>query len=197
MDPIERIRKIVSDSIEAMRESGEPMARVIAQAAAHIAGCVLEGHKVLVCGNGGSAAEAQHFTSEMLNRFEEERPALPAVALTTDCSTLTSIANDYQFSEVFSKQVRALGQPGDILLALTTSGESPNILAAIDAAHDKDMKVILLTGRDGGQCAARMEDGDVEIRVASWSTARIQEVHLLVIHCLCDLIDRQLLGQET
>jgi D-sedoheptulose 7-phosphate isomerase len=143
-----------------------------------------------------SDLDAQHFAAEMINRFERERPGLPAIALTTDSSTLTSIANDYQFSEVFSRQVQALGQPGDLLLVITTSGRSPNLVAAVDAAHDKDMGVIALTGRDGGELAQRLGPADVEIRVPSDSTARVQEVHILVIHCLCDLVDEQLLGAQ-
>lgn len=158
--------------------------------------CLLAEHKILSCGNGGSAADAQHFSSEMLNRFEMERPGLPAIALTTDTSTITSIANDYQYAEIFSKQIRALGQAGDILLAFSTSGESHNIIHAIDAAHDRDMSVVALTGREGGQIADLMKQNDFELRVPSWSTARIQEVHIMIIHSLCDLIDRHLLGQE-
>jgi D-sedoheptulose 7-phosphate isomerase len=149
---------------------------------------------VLSCGNGGSAADAQHFASEMVNRFEHERPGLPAIALTTDSSTLTSIANDYAYDLVFAKQVRALGQPTDVLVAITTSGNSPSIAAAVEAAHEQDLAVVALTGREGGRLAGLLREGDVEIRVPADSTARIQEVHLLVIHCLCDLIDAQLLG---
>ncbi len=155
---------------------------------------MLASGKVLSCGNGGSAGDAQHFSSEMLNRFERERPGLPALALTTDTSTLTSIANDYDYSEIFAKQVRALGQPGDLLLAISTSGNSDNVNHAIDAAHAKDMAVIALCGRDGGRLASLLRVGDVELRVAAQSTARIQEVHLVIIHCLCDLIDQQLIG---
>jgi len=151
---------------------------------------------VLSCGNGGSAGDAQHFSSEMLNRFERERPSLPAIALSTDTSTLTSIANDYSFNEIFSKQIRALGQAGDILLAYTTSGNSGNIIEAIKAAHDRDMTVITITGKDGGQLSSLslLKDHDIELRVPSHSTARIQETHLLITHCLCDLIDYQLFG---
>jgi len=156
---------------------------------------LLSDGKILTCGNGGSAGDAQHFSSEMLNRFERERPGLPAIALTTDSSTLTSIANDYDFEEVFFKQIRALGQSGDVLVAYTTSGNSPNILKAAIAAHDRDMPVIALTGKDGGALAPLLRDGDIEIRIPSQSTARIQEVHLVVTHCLCDLIDHQLFGE--
>ncbi len=139
---------------------------------------------------------AQHFSSEMLNRFERERPSLPAIALTTDTSTITSIANDYSYEEIFSKQIRALGQEGDVLLAISTSGNSANVVQAIHAAHDRNMHVVALTGRDGGQIAPLLLPDDVEIRVPSNVTARVQEVHLLVIHCLCDLIDHQLFGSE-
>ena len=158
--------------------------------------CLKKGGKILICGNGGSAADAQHFSAEMLNRFEMERPGLPAIALTTDSSTLTSIANDYQFAEIYSKQIRALGQENDVLLAISTSGESHNIIHAVDAAHDRNMVVIALTGREGGQLADLMNGNDFEIRVPTWSTARIQEVHIMIIHSLCDLVDQQLLGQD-
>ncbi len=197
MDPVQRVKDNFSESIRIKTEALETLAPVIANAAARMADCLLHEHKILSCGNGGSAADAQHFSSEMLNRFEMERPGLPAIALTTDTSTMTSIANDYQFDDIFSKQIRALGQPGDILLAISTSGESRNIINAIDAAHDRSMSVISLTGREGGQVAYQMQENDIEIRVPSWSTARIQEVHLMIIHSLCDLVDRQLLGQET
>ena len=196
MDPVQRVKDNFNESIQVKTESIEILAPLIASAAGLIAESLLAEHKILSCGNGGSAADAQHFSAEMLNRFEMERPGLPAIALTTDSSTLTSIANDYQFADIFSKQVRALGQPGDILLAFSTSGESHNIIHAIDAAHDKDMNIIALTGREGGQIADLMQDKDIEIRVPSWSTARIQEVHIMIIHSLCDLVDRQLLGQE-
>jgi len=151
-----------------------------------------DGGAVLTCGNGGSAADAQHFAAELLNRFEVERPPLAAIALTTDSSTLTSIANDYDYREVFSKQVRALGRAGDVLLAISTSGNSPNVLAAIEAARRRAMPVIALTGRDGGAIARALGDGDVEIRVPHPATAAVQEVHILALHCLCDTIDQQL-----
>jgi D-sedoheptulose 7-phosphate isomerase len=158
--------------------------------------CLLTEHKILSCGNGGSAAEAQRFSGQMLNRFEMERPGLPAIALTTDSSSLTSIANDYQYADIFSKQIRALGQPGDILLAISTSGESHNIIHAVDAGHEREMHIIALTGREGGQLADLIQENDIEIRVPSWSTPRIQEVHTIIINCLCDLVDNQLLGIE-
>lgn len=197
MDLLNRIRHNFNESVQTKLNALEEIAPAIARASQIITRSLLEEHKVLSCGNGGSAADAQHFSSEMLNRFEVERPALPAIALTTDSSTLTSIANDYRFADVFAKQIRALGQAGDVLLAISTSGNSANILSAVEAAHDRDMTVIALTGRDGGMLAGLLGEADVEIRVPSNSTARIQEAHILVIHCLCDLIDGQLLGQET
>lgn len=196
MDPVQRVKENFSESIQIKTEAAELLAPIIAAAADAMTACLLAEHKILSCGNGGSAADAQHFSSEMLNRFEMERPGLPAIALTTDTSTITSIANDYQYAEIFSKQIRALGQAGDILLAFSTSGESHNIIHAIDAAHDRDMSVVALTGREGGQIADLMKQNDFELRVPSWSTARIQEVHIMIIHSLCDLIDRHLLGQE-
>ncbi len=170
------------------------LCELIAFASQRIVDALVNDKKILTCGNGGSACDAQHFSSEMLNRFERERPSLPAIALTTDTSTLTSIANDYHFDEVFAKQLRALGQSGDILLAYSTSGNSANIVKAVNVAHEKDMLVIALTGKDGGILAGAMNEADIEIRVPSDSTARIQEVHLLISHCLCDLIDHQLFG---
>ncbi len=190
----DRVRSQFEASISVKREAAGPLAPAVARAAALMTDCLLRNGKILSCGNGGSAGDAQHFSSEMLNRFERERPGLPAVALTTDTSTLTSIANDYSYAEVFAKQVRALGQPADALLAISTSGDSENVNLAVTAAHERDMRVVALTGRQGGELAGLLSDGDVEIRVPADSTARIQEVHLLVIHCLCDLIDHHLLG---
>jgi D-sedoheptulose 7-phosphate isomerase len=181
-------------SIETKQASLEQLCEPIEFAAQRIVHALLNDRKVLSCGNGGSAGDAQHFSSEMLNRFERERPGLPAIALTTDSSTLTSIANDYHFDEIFAKQLRALGQPGDILLIYSTSGNSANVIKAAAAAHDKDIAVIALTGKDGGALAEMLNENDLEIRVPSLSTARIQEVHLLITHCLCDLIDHQLFG---
>jgi len=195
MDAVTRVAELFNDSIEIKQRSAEVLCPVVAEVAEAFIKCLVEGHKLLVCGNGGSAADAQHFAAEMLNRFEAERPGLPAIALTTDSSTLTSIANDYQFSDVFARQVRALGQSGDVLLCITTSGGSANIVSGIEAAHDRDMPVVLLSGRDGGAAAVALAQGDLEIRVPSGSTARTQEVHILVLHCLCDLIDRSLLGE--
>lgn len=195
MNAEERVRQHFADSIETKRQSAE-LAPQITAAAGLITQSLLANGKVLSCGNGGSAGDAQHFSAEMLNRFEMERPGLPAVALTTDSSTLTSIANDYAFEDIFSKQVRALGQPGDILLAISTSGNSENVVRACAAAHERSMKIVALTGRDGGNMANLIGESDVELRVPVRSTARIQEVHLVFIHCLCDLIDRTLLGVD-
>ena len=196
MDAVSRIQQTFSESINTKLEAAKILAPAIADAASLLVQQLLGGHKILSCGNGGSAADAQHFSSELLNRFEMERPALPAIALTTDSSTVTSIANDYRYEEVFAKQIRALGQDGDVLLAISTSGRSPSILNAINAAHERGVKVVALSGRDGGEIPAHLEDDDVEIRVPAKVTARIQEVHLLAIHCLCDLIDNQLFGSE-
>jgi D-sedoheptulose 7-phosphate isomerase len=197
MVPVQRVLDNFSESIQLKTEASGQLAPIIVAAAELMTNCLLNEGKILSCGNGGSAGDAQHFSSEMLNRFEMERPGLPAIALTTDTSTLTSIANDYQFADIFSRQIRALGQPGDVLLAISTSGDSHNVVHAIDAAHDREMGVIILSGCEGGQIADLVRETDIEIRVPSWSTARIQEVHLMVIHSICDLIDRHLLGQET
>jgi len=196
MDMQARIRQHFIASIETKQQAAEVLIPAIEQAGELMVGALLAGGKILACGNGGSAGDSQHFSSELLNRFERERPSLPAIALTTDSSTLTSIANDYSYNEVFSKQVRALGQAGDVLLAISTSGNSANVLAAIAAAHDREMTVVALSGRDGGSMASLLLPDDVEIRVPAKVTARIQEVHLLVIHCLCDFIDNQLFGSE-
>ncbi|PCJ86841.1 MAG: phosphoheptose isomerase [Thiotrichaceae bacterium] len=194
MDLISRIEKNFQDSINTKQLASEILAEPISRSAKLMTQCFINGGKVLSCGNGGSAGDAQHFSSEMLNRYEMERPGLPAIALTTDSSTITSIANDYHYNQVFSKQVTALGHAGDILLAISTSGNSENVNAAIDAAHDRNMTVIALDGKSGGEMVERLAISDIEIRVPSESTARIQEVHLLVIHCICDLVDHQLMG---
>lgn len=194
MELSERVTQLFNDSIETKRHCMPQLAKGVADAATLIVIALLEGGKILSCGNGGSAADAQHFSSEMLNRFERERSGLPAIALTTDTSTLTSIANDYQFADVFSKQINALGHPGDVLLAISTSGNSANVVHAVKTAKNRQMKVIALTGRNGGEIASLLHAEDLELRVDSDSTARVQEVHLLCIHCLCDLIDVQLMG---
>jgi D-sedoheptulose 7-phosphate isomerase len=194
MTDIEHIRRTFAQSIEIKQASATILAEPLLQAAKMIVDTLLSAHKILSCGNGGSAADAQHFSSEMLNRFEHERPGLPAVALTTDTSTLTSIANDYTYDQVFAKQLKALGQPGDILLAISTSGNSANVNQAILAAHDRTIKVIALSGKNGGTMAELLQETDIELRVPSESTARIQEVHILLLHCLCETTDRMLLG---
>jgi len=196
-DPLLRVTALFEESLRVKTLAAAQLPPMIVRAATLMAESLLNERKILACGNGGSAADAQHFSAEMLNRFEVERPGLPAIALTTDSSTLTSIANDYQFVEIFSKQVRALGQPGDVLLAISTSGNSQNVVHAITAAHDRDLRVVALTGRAGGKIAELIRDTDVEIRVPSGSTARIQEVHIMILHALCDLIDHRLLGVEA
>ena len=197
MDMLTRIREIFTESIQTKIDAADALPESIAMAADILVNALVNGNKILSCGNGGSAGDAMHFSSEMLNRFERERPSLPAIALTTDINTLTAIANDYDFNQIFVKQVKALGQSGDILLAISTSGNSANIVEAIKAALTKDMLVIALTGRDGGEMAGLLSANDVEIRVPSPSTARIQEVHLLIIHALCDLIDNRLFGGDN
>ena len=194
MERLDRVKQNFNESIALKSESAISLGQKIVEASDVILSSLMESCKVMSCGNGGSAADAQHFSSEMLNRFERERPGLAAIALTTDASTVTSVANDYQFADIFAKQIRALGRPGDVVLAITTSGNSSNIVNAIDAAHEQEARIVLLNGRDGGEAARSLGVGDVELRVASNSTARIQEVHLMIIHCVCDLIDDHLLG---
>lgn len=194
MDLIGRINRQFDDSVQTKAEARDALAHPIADAATALVECLMRDGKILACGNGGSAADAQHFAAELVNRFEMERPGLPAIALTTDSSIITSIANDYDFNQVFSRQVRALGMPGDMLLAISTSGNSANVMEAIDAAHERGMTVIALTGRGGGKMVEMLAVGDHNICVDSQSTARTQEVHLLVLHCLCDAVDNLLLG---
>lgn len=194
MNATQRVTAHFHESIANLQAAAEPMAESISLAAERIADTLVNGGKMLICGNGGSAADAQHFSSELLNRFEAERPGLPAIAITTDASTLTSIANDYDYSNVFGRQVRALGQPGDVLFVITTSGNSANITKALQAGHEKDMICIALNGRDGGEAGRAMTDRDVNILAPGESTARVQEVHGLVIHCICDLIDWKIFG---
>lgn len=194
MDTLDRVREHFAESIATKEAAVGAIAESIARAGELMSRALVADGKVLSCGNGGSAADSQHFSSELLNRFERERPGLPAMALTTDSSTVTSISNDYAYEEIFSKQVRALGRPGDVLLGISTSGNSENVCRAIVAAHERDMNVVALTGRDGGRMAGLYRDGDIEIRVPATRTARIQEVHLVAIHCLCDIIDTTLLG---
>lgn len=194
MEPREIIQSHFETSIEVQQNARVELADTIAAAAEAMTTALLADRKILACGNGGSAGDAMHIASELVNRFELERPALPAIALTADTPTLTSIANDSSYEQVFARQVLALGSAGDILLAFSTSGHSANVIAAVEAAHERGVRVIALTGRDGGRLAAALDADDIEIRVPSDSTARIQETHLIVIHCLCDLIDRQLFG---
>jgi D-sedoheptulose 7-phosphate isomerase len=196
MDLISRISENFSESAHLKLQSMDVLAGPIAAAAERMVQCLKRDGKILACGNGGSAADSQHFAAELINRFEMERPPLAAIALTTDTSTLTSIGNDYDFEQIFSKQVRALGHAQDVLLAISTSGNSRNVIAAIDVAHEGDMTVIALTGRNGGKIAEILEPNDIHICVPSNSTARIQEVHLLTLHCICDAIDCLLLGVQ-
>ena len=183
------VKREFAESLEVNRRAAGKMAVPIAEAAALMLECLGGGGKILSCGNGGSAADAQHFSSELLNRFETERASLPAIALTTDSSTLTSIANDRSYDEVFSRQVSGLGRPGDVLLAISTSGASPNVTRAVRAAHQAGMRVVALTGRDGGPLSKALGKADIELRAPHDRTARIQEIHLLAIHCLCRLLD--------
>jgi D-sedoheptulose 7-phosphate isomerase len=192
----QRIEKHFIDSADLKYQSALALSKPIAQATQAILASVTSGGKVLACGNGGSAADAQHFAAEFVGRYERERPELGAIALTTDSSIITAIANDYDFSVIFSKQVRALGIAGDVLLAISTSGNSANIIAAIEAAHLRDMTVVALTGRGGGKIGAMLRETDVHICVPHERTARIQEVHLLALHCICDGVDAQLLGDQ-
>jgi len=194
MNPQDTVREHFEASIAVKQASLDALLPVVADAAVQMVECLRSGGKILSCGNGGSAADAQHFSAELLNRFETERAPLPAVALTTDSSTLTSIANDYSYTQVFSKQVAALGARGDILLAISTSGNSANVLEAIRAAQSRSMRSVVLSGGDGGRIATILADGDIEIRVPASRTARIQEVHLLVIHGLCAVIDQNFDG---
>lgn len=190
----ERIENHMRSSLATVQGLHDYLAAPIELAAAKLTDCLLRDGKILACGNAGSAAHSQHFAALMVNGFEQERPGLPAIALSTDTSTLTAIAQDHRFDEVFAKQIRALGQLGDVLLIYSICGQSANILAAANAAHDREMSVVALTGRDGGALAALLSDTDAELRVPSESAARIQEAHLLITHCLCDLIDHRLFG---
>ncbi len=196
MSLAQRIQQHFDESNAVKQAAHVAMAVAIETAARAMATALRAGGKVMACGNGGSAADSQHFAAELLNRFECERPPLAAIALTTDTSTLTSIANDYSFAQVFAKQVAALGRPGDVLLAISTSGNSSNVMVAIDAAHARGVRVVALTGRGGGKIAAQLQPDDIHLCVPADRTARIQEVHLLTIHCLCDGIDSLILGEN-
>jgi D-sedoheptulose 7-phosphate isomerase len=195
MDLTTRMRGHFLESIETKRLAADALEAPLSAAVGVMVAALMNGGKVLACGNGGSAGDAQHFAAELVGRFERERPGLAAISLATDTSILTAVANDYAYNLVFSKQVEALGQPGDVLLAISTSGNSGNVVAAINAAHAREMHVVALTGKDGGAIAKLMAAGDIELRVPAARTARIQEVHLLAIHCLCDGIDCSLLGE--
>lgn len=196
MDLIDRINQHFLDSMAAKEEAREALTAPAAVAAERMVAALMADRKILACGNGGSAADAQHFAAEMVGRFEKERPGLAAISLTTDTSALTAIANDYDYDLIFSKQVRALGQPGDILLAISTSGNSVNVIEAIHAAHDRQMTVIALTGKDGGKITELITGEDIQLNVPALRTARIQEVHILLIHSICDAIDCILLDGE-
>ena len=193
----QRILSHFHESAELKLQAASVMAPPIAQAIDLMFVALSNGNKILACGNGGSAADSQHFAAELVGRFERERLPLPAMALTTDTSIMTAIGNDYSFQEIFSKQVQAFGQAGDVLLAMSTSGNSANVIAAIDVALERDMRVVALTGKGGGAIGKRLTDADVHICVPHDRTARIQEVHLLAIHCLCDGIDVALFGGDA
>lgn len=195
MDLLNRVSQHFSASIELKIQTMPTLAPRIVRAGQMMAKCLQKQHKILTCGNGGSAEQAQHFSSEMINRFEKERRSLSSLALTTDTSILTSIANDYAYEKIFSRQINALGKAGDILLAISTSGNSPNVFKAIEVAQAQNMLIVLLSGREGGKTARQLKETDIEIRVPHKSTARIQEVHLLIIHCLCDIIEQILFSE--
>ena len=196
MDLIARVARHFEDSAQTKLNAVEAMAAPVAGAIETLTACLINGGKILACGNGGSAADAQHFAAELVGRFEVERQELAAIALTTDTSILTAVGNDYSFNQIFARQVRAIGQAGDVLLAISTSGNSGNVIEAIRSAHEAAMPVVALTGRGGGQVGEMLRDDDIHLCVPADRTARIQETHLLVIHCLCDGIDALLLGVE-
>jgi D-sedoheptulose 7-phosphate isomerase len=193
----QRIVEHFRESAELKIQAANQLAAPISEAVALMFTALSNGNKILACGNGGSAADSQHFAAELIGRFERERLPLPAIALTTDTSIITAIGNDYSFNEIFSKQIQAFGQSGDVLLALSTSGNSANVVAAIEAALERDMRIVALTGKGGGAIGKLLTDADVHICVPHDRTARIQEVHLLTIHCLCDGIDVALFGEDA
>ena len=185
----ELIKQNFDESIAAKQKAAEFIQPSVEKAINILTTAFKAGNKILICGNGGSAADSQHFAAEFTGRYEMERTPLPAIALTTDTSALTAIGNDYSFDVIFSKQVEALGSSGDILLGISTSGNSSNVIKAIEVAHNKGMKIITLTGKDGGKIAKLLKDTDVNVCVPVNRTARIQEVHLLVLHTICDAVD--------
>jgi D-sedoheptulose 7-phosphate isomerase len=197
MEPRERVQALFDASLETKQTAREHLPETIAAGAEALTGALLGDGKILACGNGGSAADAMHLAAELVNRFELERPALPAVALSADSPTLTAIANDYDYGQVFARQVQALGSANDVLVAISTSGNSASVVRALHAAHDRGLRVVALSGRDGGEIAGLLGPGEVEIRVPADSTARIQETHAVILHCLCDLVDRALFGGAT
>ncbi|MGL4668500.1 MAG: phosphoheptose isomerase [Saezia sp.] len=190
----QRIQRHFFESADLKNQCAQVLAPVIANAISVLVATLTNGGKILVCGNGGSAADAQHFSAELTGRFERERPGLAAIALTTDTSAITAIGNDYSFEAIFSRQVQALGNPGDVLLGISTSGNSKNVIKAIEVAHEQDMIVIGLTGKDGGEIGRMLSEMDVHITVAHDRTARIQEIHILALHCICDGVDNVLFG---
>jgi D-sedoheptulose 7-phosphate isomerase len=196
MDLAAHLRQHFDEGIELRRRMAETLPAQIARAGEALAAALKSGRKALACGNGGSAADSQHFAAEIVGRFERERPGMPAIALTVDTSAITAIANDYDFDRVFSKQVEALGQPGDVLLAISTSGNSKNVMEAVKAAQEKAMVVIALTGRDGGAMARMLRAEDFHLNVAHPRTMRVQEIHLLVVHCLCEVVDNLIYGEK-
>jgi D-sedoheptulose 7-phosphate isomerase len=196
MDHASHLKQHFLEGIELRKQMAETMPAEIARAGEALAQALKNGRKVLSCGNGGSAADSQHFAAEMVGRFERERPGLPGIALTTDTSALTAIANDYDFDRVFSRQVEALGQAGDFLLAISTSGNSNNVIEAIKAAQAKDLVVIALTGRDGGAMGKMLRPRDFHLNAAHARTMRVQEIHLLAIHCLCEVVDNVIYGEK-
>ena len=196
MNSAENLRKHFEEGIELRRKMAESMPAEIAKAGEALAAALKSGRKVLSCGNGGSAADSQHFAAELVGRFERERPGLAGIALTTDTSALTAIANDYSYEQVFAKQVLALGQAGDFLLGISTSGNSKNVVEAMKAAHARGMHVIALTGRDGGEMGRMVRAGDFHLNVAHPRTMRVQEIHLLAVHCLCEVVDNVIFGEK-
>jgi len=196
MDIEQRIRDHFEDSARLKHEAAEALSAPIAEAVELLTAALAADRKLLICGNGGSAGDSQHLAAELVGRFERERPELAAIALTTDSSILTAVANDYAFEQVFARQVRALGREGDVLVAISTSGNSPSVLAAARAARERGLSIVALTGRGGGKLGETLEAGDVHLCVPHQRTARIQEVHLLIVHCLCDGIDVSLMGEE-